>query len=86
APELVRLLVQGFELVAKEEEWVHLSALGSALRQLDPAFDPRTYGHARLVSLIRSYPQTFALKRDNSNRPPTWLVALTGQQKDADDS
>jgi hypothetical protein len=71
------LLLEGFNLAAKEEEWIHLSSLGSVLRQLDPAFDPRTYGHQRLQSLIKNYAKTFTLKRDNSRKPPIVYVALT---------
>ena len=37
-PELLTLLIQGFEMAAKEEEWVHLATMGNALRQLNPAF------------------------------------------------
>lgn len=55
-------LLQGFEATAKDEEWVLLSNMGNKLRQLNPAFDPRTYGHKRLQSLIREYPDTFILK------------------------
>ena len=73
------LLLQGFEMAAKEEEWVHLAAMGNALRQLDPAFDPRTFGHQRLQSLIKDYPETFVLKLDDSKTPPVAYLALTTQ-------
>jgi len=73
------LLLQGFDMVAKEEEWVHLAAMGNALRQLDPAFDPRTFGHQRLQSLIKDYPETFVLKLDDSKTPPVAYIALTTQ-------
>jgi len=76
-PDPKPLLKQAFEMVAKEEEWVHLSALGSVLRKLDPAFDPRTFGHDRLQSLIKDYPRIFTLKRDDSKTPPVVYVGLT---------
>jgi hypothetical protein len=78
------LLLAGFNLAAKEEEWIHLATLGSVLRQLDPAFDPRTYGHQQLQSLIKQYPETFTLKRDKSRKPPVVYVALTSSKSDAD--
>jgi uncharacterized LabA/DUF88 family protein len=78
------LLLEGFNLAAKEEEWIHLAALGIVLRQLDPAFDPRTYGHQQLQSLIKQYPETFTLKRDTSRKPPVVYVALTPPKSDAD--
>jgi uncharacterized protein (TIGR00288 family) len=76
-PDPKPLLIQAFEMVAKEEEWVHLSAMGSVLRKLNPAFDPRTFGHERLQSLIRDYPKIFTLKRDDSKTPPVVYVGLT---------
>jgi uncharacterized protein (TIGR00288 family) len=78
------LLLKGFNLAAKEEEWTHLATLGNVLRQLDPAFDPRTYGHQKLQSLIKDYPETFTLKRDTSRKPPVVYVALTAPKSDAD--
>ncbi len=80
----LNLLLEGFNLAAKEEEWIHLAALGSVLRQLAPAFDPRTYGHQQLQSLIKKYPETFTLKRDTSRKPPVVYVALTALKSDAD--
>ena len=70
------LLLQGFEMAAKEEEWAHLAAMGNALRQLDPAFDSRTFGHQKLQSLIKDYPKTFQLKEDDSATPPVMFIAL----------
>jgi uncharacterized protein (TIGR00288 family) len=80
----LNLLLEGFNLAAKEEEWIHLAALGSVLRQLAPAFDPRTYGYQQLQSLIKKYPETFTLKRDKSRKPPVVYVALTTPKSDAD--
>jgi hypothetical protein len=51
---------------------------------LAPAFDPRTYGHQQLQSLIRKYPKTFTLKRDTSIKPPVVYVALAAPKADVD--
>ncbi|MFC2034423.1 NYN domain-containing protein [Chloroflexota bacterium] len=72
-------LIKGFEMAAKEEEWVYLASMGSALRQLNPAFDSRTYAHPKLQSLIKEYPETFTLKQDDSKTPPVVYVALRTQ-------
>ena len=72
-------LIQGFETAAKEEEWIYLATMGSSLRQLDPAFDPRTYGHQKLQSLLKEYPKIFVLRQDKSKKPPVVTVALTSQ-------
>ncbi len=76
---LLPLLIQGFEMAAKEDEWTYLATMGNSLRQLDPAFDPRTYGHQKLQSLLKDYPETFVLKQDRSKKPPVVNVALTPQ-------
>lgn len=80
-PDPEPLLLKAFEMVAKEEEWVNLSTMGNILRRLDPAFDPRTFGHDRLQSLIKDYPETFTLKLDDSKTPPIVYIALTAQQE-----
>ncbi len=75
-PDPLQMLLQGFEMAAKEEEWVTLAAMGNALRQLDPAFDPRTFGHLKLQSLIKNYKESFRLKSDKSKTPPVVYIAL----------
>ena len=82
----LNLLIEGFNLAAKEEEWIHLASMGHVLRQLAPAFDPRTYGHQQLQSLIKEYPETFTLKRDTSRKPPVVYVALTAPKSAANRS
>ena len=72
---LVGVEISGFDAAAKEEEWVMLSKMGEKLRQLDPAFDPRTYGHKQLKSLIKDYRDNFVLKLDGT----TLNVALASQ-------
>ena len=42
-----------------EDGWVMLSIVGSQIRKLDPAFDPRTYGYSRLSLLVMSEPDQF---------------------------
>ncbi len=82
-PAPVPLLLQAFEMAAKEEESVYLSTMGRVLHQLDPAFDPRTFGHGQLQSLIKEYPKTFMVKRDDSKTVPVIYVTLTAQQAEA---
>jgi uncharacterized LabA/DUF88 family protein len=70
------LLIQGFEMAAKEDEWAFLATIGNSLRQLDPAFDPRTYGHEKLQSLLKQYPDVFILTQDRTKKPPVVNVSL----------
>jgi hypothetical protein len=73
------LLIQGFEMAAKEDEWTYLATMGNSLRQLAPAFDPRTYSHQKLQSLLKEYPEIFVLRQDRSKKPPVVTVALISQ-------
>jgi hypothetical protein len=53
-PEPMTLLRQAHEMAVQEDGWARLDMMGNALYQLDPAFDPRTYGHRQLSRLIGS--------------------------------
>ena len=46
--------------------WALLSAVGSKLRQLDPAFDSRTYGFRTLSLLINAHPDVFEVRHRKS--------------------
>jgi uncharacterized LabA/DUF88 family protein len=49
ATALVRLAIAQLE---DDDGWVHLGRLGSRLLAMDPEFDPRSYGCAKLTMLI----------------------------------
>jgi hypothetical protein len=59
---LESLFRRAFELSVQEDGWAFLGAMGNKLRQLDPGFDPRTYGHKQLLSLIRANPDIFEIR------------------------
>lgn len=42
--------------------WAPLSAVGNYMRKLDPAFDPRSFGHKTLSALIESRPKAFEVR------------------------
>ena len=60
-----KLFKRAFELAVGEDGWAGLSPLGNKLRQLDPAFDPRTYGHSQLLLFIKAHPEWFELQQQN---------------------
>jgi uncharacterized LabA/DUF88 family protein len=62
APDPMPLLKQAFGIAAQDDEWAFLGTLGHHLRQLDPGFDARTYGHNQLSALIRAYPKFFEIR------------------------
>ena len=51
----------------EEEDWVSLSAVGQHIRAANPDFDPRTYGHTKLVDLLEKA-GAFEVKRDHPAR------------------
>ena len=46
-----------------DEGWARLSEVGTALRRIDPGFDPRSYGSKQLASLIRNRKDYFEIKK-----------------------
>ncbi len=47
-----QLLRRAIQKVPHHNGWRHLSPLGKALRDISPNFDPKHYGHAKLVNLV----------------------------------
>ncbi len=55
-----------YDSTAQDDGWAHLGTFGHSLRQLDPGFDSRTYGHKSLSQLVQAHPNFFATqKREN---------------------
>ncbi len=46
------LLRRAIRQVPQKDGWSHLSPLGKAVRRINPSFDPRTYGHTKLLTLV----------------------------------
>jgi Fe-S-cluster formation regulator IscX/YfhJ len=55
----VPLLKGAFDMAVHEDGWANLGEIGFYLRQLDPGFDPRTYGFKQLSQLINSQKTLF---------------------------
>lgn len=56
------LLEQAFDMAVQEDGWARLDLLGNTLYQLDPGFDPRTYGQRQLSRLIKSLKDSFEMR------------------------
>ena len=74
--ELIPLLKNAFEMAAQDNGWAFLGAIGNHLRQLDPSFDARTYGHRQLSSLIREYNDVFEVK-EVKRKDGTSIISVT---------
>lgn len=54
--------------------WANLSTMGFYLHQLDPGFDPRTYGYKQLSQLIKTYSNLFELRfQDEAGRASVYV-------------
>jgi uncharacterized protein (TIGR00288 family) len=61
-----RLFRSAFDAAVQDDGWAHLGTMGSSLRQLDPGFDPRTYGHKLLSQLVQANPDFFEQEKRKS--------------------
>ena len=62
--DLIDNIEQAIDMVGEDDEgWVSLSEVGTALRRIDPGFDPRTYGARQLAQLVRAKKAFFDLKK-----------------------
>jgi len=62
SPEALPLLKRAFDLAVQDDGWAFLGVMGNHLRQLDPSFDPRTFGYKQLSSLVKAYTRVFDVK------------------------
>ena len=74
--ELMRKLRKAFTIASGEEETASLSKIGQALRRLDPGFDPRSYGHASLSSLVNALKDKLETTREEKGN--TVMVRFRG--------
>jgi len=56
------VLSQAFEMAEGEDGWAPLATMGQALYQVDPSFDPRTYGHKQLSRMIAKLKDKFEIR------------------------
>ncbi len=67
SPEWTDLVERAMDITNQDEDgWILLANLGSGIRQLDPSFDPRTYGHKQLTQLLESRADKFELRQKRS--------------------
>jgi uncharacterized LabA/DUF88 family protein len=64
-PKLKPMIVNALDVVARDDGWATLSALGSQLNRNHPSFDSRNYGVTKLGDLIRK--QTYLETKEVSS-------------------
>lgn len=65
--KIEKIITKAFEIALDNtEQWVTLSALGSALRQVETDFRSNNYGHATLSKLLQKMPDIIALRSESN--------------------
>jgi uncharacterized LabA/DUF88 family protein len=75
-PELLQMLQKAFEIAVQEDGWARLDLMGSALYQMDPGFDPRTYGQRQLSRLVGSLTDYYEMRTQVSDGSTLFYVRL----------
>ena len=70
------LLEQAFDMAVQEDGWARLDLMGNALYQLDPGFDPRTYGQRQLSRLIKSLKDAFEMRSQEMDGSTLFLIKM----------
>jgi uncharacterized LabA/DUF88 family protein len=81
-PNLTTLMRRAFDMAVGDSGWANLGAFGSRLRQLDPGFDPRTYGYRQLALLVAAHTELFEVQRDKSKDGSSGTVAIRLKNSD----
>jgi hypothetical protein len=56
------VLGQAFEMAVGQDGWARLDVMGNAIYQVDPGFDPRTYGHKQLSRMLMKLKDKFEMR------------------------
>jgi hypothetical protein len=70
------LLAQAFDMAVQEDGWARLDVMGSNLYQLDPGFDPRTYGQKQLSRLVGNMKDAFEMRAQEIDGSTLFYVKM----------
>ncbi len=70
------ILEQAFDMAVQENGWARLDLMGNARYQLDPGFDPRTYGQRQLSRLIKSLKDQFEMRTQDLEGSTLILIRM----------
>lgn len=70
------LLEQAYDMAVQEDGWARIDLMGNALYQLDPGFDPRTYGQRQLSRLLRSLKDSFEMRAQEMDGSTLFFVRV----------
>lgn len=61
-PDPMPVLSQAFEMAVGQDGWARLDLMGNAIYQVDPGFDPRTYGDKQLSRMLAKLKDRFEMR------------------------
>jgi hypothetical protein len=67
-PKLASLVYDNINDLTESDEWVSLGALGNHILKKQPEFDPRNFGHKKLIDLIKSVPEVEVDERPSGKK------------------
>jgi hypothetical protein len=70
------ILAQAFDMAVQEDGWARLDVMGSNLYQLDPGFDPRTYGQKQLSRLVGNMKGVFEMRTQEIDGSTLFYVRM----------
>jgi len=70
------ILSQAFEMAVQQDGWASLANFGNALYQVDPSFDPRTYGHKQLSKMISKLKDRFDMRTQENDGNMVFFVKI----------
>jgi uncharacterized LabA/DUF88 family protein len=70
------IIRQAYEMAVQEDGWARLDHMGNTLYQLDPGFDPRTYGHRQLSRLIASYKDLYQMRTQEIDGSTLFFIKI----------
>jgi uncharacterized LabA/DUF88 family protein len=70
------MLEQAFEMAVQEDGWASLATMGNVLYQLDPGFDPRTYGYKQLSRMMMSFKDRFEMRTKESGGATAFFLKI----------
>ena len=67
----VQTVAKSIETASRDDGWAHLAAVGHYIRDIEPAFDPRTFGHKKFSSLVASRADLFRTRETKNENGAT---------------
>jgi len=67
----IQTVTRAIEMALQDDGWAFLGAVGTHVRQLDPAFGPRSFGYKQLSLLIKSRADRFKTRKAKTETGPS---------------